>query len=57
MTFCLVFSFLVFGYWVFQKKKNHFFSMKITRAFLHYGRFLQNLEKGFIQTNMHMTVP
>ena len=24
--------------------------------FLHYGQFLQNLKKGFIQTNMHTTV-
>ena len=26
------------------------------RLFLHYGWFLQNLEKDFIQTNMHITV-
>ena len=26
------------------------------RLFMHYGWFLQNLEKGFIQTNMHTTV-
>ena len=26
------------------------------RLFLHYGWFLQNLEKGFIRTNMHTTV-
>ena len=54
----------VFCYWGFQK--NLFFSIKITAVhrgfhmrhhlFLYYGWFLQNLEKGFIRTNMHMTV-
>ena len=58
--FCLVFWFLVIG--LFKKKLFCFFSMKNTkevhmrqRLFLHYGWFLQNLEKGFIQSDMHTT--
>ena len=57
------FWFLVFGYWVVQKKFFLFFLNEKTKGFhmrqhlfLHYGWFLQNLEKGFIRTNMHTTV-
>ena len=60
MTF---FWYLVFGYWVFQKKyfflfpnENYIgFHMRY-HLFLHYGWFLQNIEKDFIRTNMHTTV-
>ena len=62
MTFCLVFWFLVFGYWVFQKKicvfyqcKDYWLSYEVA-FFLHYGWFLQNLGEDFIPTNMHTTV-
>jgi hypothetical protein len=58
MTFCFV-----FGYWVFQKEIFLFFLNEDYHGFhiryhlsLSYGWFLQNLEKGFIQTNMHTTV-
>jgi hypothetical protein len=35
LTFCLVFSFFDFGYWVFQKKKYFcFLSMKRLKAFI-----------------------
>ena len=48
MTFCFVFC-----YWVFQKK----ISIKITMAFISLILwFLQNLETGFIRTNMHTTL-
>ena len=49
----------VFGYWVFSifllNENGRGFHMR-ERLFLHYGLFLQNLEKGFIITNMHRTV-
>ena len=60
-NFCLVFWFLVIG--LFKKFCFCFFSMKNTKEvlmrqhlFFYYGWFLQNLEKGCIQTNMHTTV-
>ena len=49
--------FWVFGYWVFQKKvlfhpneNGLSFDMRHCWLFLHYGWFLQNLEKDFIRT-------
>ena len=61
MTFC--FWFLVFGYWVFQKKNSLFFINEKTKgfhmryhSFLHYGWFLQTLEIDFIGTNVPTTV-
>ena len=60
MTFCFV-CFFVFCYWVvqifffFYNEKIKGFHAK-QHLFLHYGQFLQNLKKGFIQTNMHTTV-
>ena len=59
--FCFSFQFLVIG--TFKNFVFCFFSMKNTKEvhmrqclFLYYGWFLQNLEKGFIRTNMHTTV-
>ena len=61
--FVLFLVFLVFGYWVFQKQNILFFLNENHHGFhmrqcllLHYGWFLQSLEKGFIRTNMHTTV-
>ena len=60
LTFCSVFLFLVIGF--FKKKCFLCFINEKTKGsyevafFLHYGWFLQNLEKGFIPTNMHTTV-
>jgi hypothetical protein len=55
----IFFLLFVSGYWVFQKK---ILSMKISMAFI-WGNiyfcsmdFFQNLEKGFIRTNMHPTL-
>ena len=51
-----------FGFWLLGFSKKYifcFFSMKITLAFIRcivHRWFLQNLEKGFIRTNMHTTV-
>ena len=62
MTFCLVFNFLVFVYWVFQKKLLFFINAKTKgfhmryRLFLHHGWFVQNLGKDFIPSIMHTTV-
>ena len=57
MTFCFVFCFFVFCYWVFQKKIFWFILNENHHGFhMHNGWFLQNLEKGFIWTNMHTTV-
>ena len=60
--FCLVFSFLVFGYW-FVQIFFCLFSMKNTKEvhvrkclFLYNGWFLQNLDTGCIRANMHTTV-
>ena len=59
--FFLVVCFLVVGYWVVQKilfflnEKHKGGSYEVV-LFLYYGWFLQNLEKGCIQTNMHTTV-
>ena len=51
---------LDFGFWLLGLKKNlneNQLGFYIRyRLFLHYGWFLQNLEKGFIRTNMHTTV-
>ena len=46
MTFCFVF----FGYWVIQKKMLLFFineKANEVASFLHYGWFLQKVEKDF----------
>ena len=54
-----------FGFWLlaFSKKnilfflnENHIGFHMRHRLFLHYGRFLQNLDKDFIRTNMDTTV-
>ena len=63
VNWILVEQFLEFGILVFQKKmflifpnENQLgFHMRY-RLFLHYGWFLQNLEKDFIPTNMHTNV-
>ena len=60
MTFCFVFLFLVIGvfkicFLFFRNENHHGFHMR-QRLFLHYGWFLQNLEEGFIRTNMHTNV-
>ena len=58
--------FLVFGFWLLGFSKKIFFLLFPNRnnlgfhmryhLFLHYGWFLQNIEKDFIRTNMHTTV-
>ena len=61
--FCLVFWFLVFGYWVDQKNFFGFSVCKKPRRFI-WGSiyfctmdgFFRILKKGCIQTNMHTTV-
>ena len=51
-----------FQFFFFQKKKSAYLNENKQpdhmryHLFLHYGWFLQNLGKYFIQTNMHMTV-
>jgi hypothetical protein len=57
MTFCFVFWLLGASKKIvlFFLNENHLgFHMRYS-FFLHYGWFLQNLEKGFTQTNMHTT--
>ena len=52
LTFCLVFCFWLLGFsFFFINEKTIWGSL-----FLHYGWFLQNLEKGFISTNMHTPI-
>ena len=49
LTFCLVFSFFVFGYWVFQKKIFFvFLSMKRLKAFI-WGSFFFCTMDGFFR--------
>ena len=58
--------FLVFGFWLLGFSKKIFFLLFPNEnyigfhmryhLFLHYGWFLQNIEKDFIRTNMHTTV-
>ena len=58
MKFCFVFCYFVFKkkyIFVFLNKNYHGFHMSWC-LFLHYGWFLQNLEKGCTRTNMHTTV-
>ena len=52
--------FFVIGFFkknLFFLNENHRGFHMRQRLFLHTGWFLQNLEKGFIRTNMHTTVP
>ena len=58
----ILFCFLFLCYWVFQSilfcffNESHLCFHMMYHLFLHYWWFLQNLETGFIQTNMHTTV-
>ena len=57
MTFCFwILGFSKKKIFLFFLNEHHYGFHMRQHLFLHCGRFLQNLEEGFIQTNMHTTV-